>query len=418
MKRDSTITLALLFALASGGMIAAPAAAQKAKKEKPAEGPKLTLSKEFRAAAAPIQADLKALKGADAKAKLPALAAVSTSPDEKYMSAQLKLAVGQNLKDNVLIYEGITESLASGATPAADLPRFTYYAGAFARERGQTDVALRYLLEADKLGYKDPNNGLYVEIAETYFKQNKIAEGSAYVEKAVLAEAAAGRKAPENWYQRVAGVAYKAKVDPIVAKWTRMQVQAYPTTDNWRSALVTYRDATRLDGQVQLDLFRLMRDTGSLKGEKDFYDFAALATERALPGEAKTVIEEGYALGTVSKTSTAVRERLAEANAKITADRASVTSDEKRAAAAPDGKLAANTGNAYLAYGDNAKAIALFQLAKQKGGIDADMVNTRLGIALARSGQKDAAKAAFAQVTEPGRKEVASFWQLYLDMKA
>jgi hypothetical protein len=42
-------------------------------------------------------------------------------------------------------------------------------------------------------------------------------------------------------------------------------------------------------------------------------------------------------------------------------------------------------------------------------------VNTRLGIALARAGQKDAARAAFQAVNGAARKEVAQFWVLWLD---
>jgi Flp pilus assembly protein TadD len=80
--------------------------------------------------------------------------------------------------------------------------------------------------------------------------------------------------------------------------------------------------------------------------------------------------------------------------------------------------LAANTGSAYLAYGENAKAIALFKLAQQKGGADADTVNTRLGIALARSGDKDGARAAFKAVTGAQRKDIADFWLLWLDQQA
>ncbi|OYU73307.1 MAG: hypothetical protein CFE32_21295, partial [Alphaproteobacteria bacterium PA3] len=57
----------------------------------------------------------------------------------------------------------------------------------------------------------------------------------------------------------------------------------------------------------------------------------------------------------------------------------------------------------------------LFRLAQKKGGIDADVVNTRLGIALARAGQKDAARAAFQAVNGAARKDVAQFWLLWLD---
>ena len=73
-------------------------------------------------------------------------------------------------------------------------------------------------------------------------------------------------------------------------------------------------------------------------------------------------------------------------------------------------------GNVYLATGNNAKAVEMYNLALQKGGIDADEANTRIGIAHARAGQAAEAKAAFGKVTTTGpRAEIASFWTFYVD---
>ena len=47
--------------------------------------------------------------------------------------------------------------------------------------------------------------------------------------------------------------------------------------------------------------------------------------------------------------------------------------------------------------------------------MDADTVNTRLGIALARSGDKAGAKEAFAQVKGAPRADIAAFWTTYVD---
>ena len=410
MKLVSTVSLGLLLALGTAGSIA-PAFA--AKKEKAPEPAKLILSKEFRAALGTTQADIKAGKLEDARTKVAATDLVAKSPDEKYVAAAVRLELASALKDQKMQAAAVNAMIASGSTPAADLPKFNFYAGEFAYISGDYANSIRLLTEADRLGYRSVD--LLLRLAEGNFKINKLSEGLGYIERAIAFETKEGRVAPESWYARAASMAFKAKASVEVSKWTRAQVKAFPSIQNWRSALVTYRDTNKLDGQVQLDLFRLMRETKSLAGERDYYEYAALATERALPGEAKSVIEEGFALGTVSKTSQAVRERLAEATGKIPADRASVTVDEKRAGNAADGKLAANTANAFLAYGDNAKAIEMFRLSLKKGGVDMDTINTRLGIALARSGQKAEARTALAMVKGP-RKEVSDFWTLWIDL--
>lgn len=410
MKFASKLSLGIALALGTGTVVGLPA--QAAKKEKAPAAPSLKLGKEFRAAIAPAQAAIKAGDFAGAAAKLDAADAVASAPDEKYVASAVRLELGTAKKDPAIQAKGVYGMVASGSTPAADLPKLNFYAGNFSYNAGDYPAAIRYLSEADRLGY--PGTDGLLLLAEASFKSNQVKSGLAYVDRAVAVETAAGRKAPQAWYLRAASMAYKAKLTSDVANWTRAQVLAYPTTDNWRSALVTYRDSQALDGQAMLDLFRLMRMTKSIKGERDFYEYAALANERGLPGEAKAVIDEGLAAGTIARSSRAIMEMLTLATNKVPADRASLATSERQAGSAANGRLAANTADAFMGYGEDAKAITLYRTALQKGQVDVEAVNTRLGIALARSGQKDEARKIFKSITGT-RSEMAKFWMLYLD---
>lgn len=410
----SRVALALALVLGVAGPMAfSPAVAQKGDKKAPQRVWKL--SKEFRMAFVAADAAVKA-NAPDALAKIQAAEALVKEADEKYIASSLRLNLGQATKDSKLQFEGVVGMVESGAAAAADAPKLNYAAGQLAYQASNFEAAKRYIGEAIRLGIDDVNARLLV--AEANFKTNATAEGLNALRAAIDVETAAGRKAPVEWYGRGAGMAYRAKLNAETAQWTRLQVAAYPTPENWRSALVIYRDGSKLDNQTLLDLFRLMHDTKALAGERDFFEYASLATLVALPGEARSVIEEGFASGAVNKASRAVNERLVDAKARIPADRASVSTDEKRAATSVDGRLAANTASAYLAYGDYAKAIDLFRLAQKKGGVDGDTVQMRLGIALARLGQKDAAREAFKAVQGAERKELANFWLLWLDQQA
>jgi Flp pilus assembly protein TadD len=75
------------------------------------------------------------------------------------------------------------------------------------------------------------------------------------------------------------------------------------------------------------------------------------------------------------------------------------------------------TGDAYLGYGEWAKAAELYRAALTKSGVDASLTNLRLGIALARSGDKAGATAAFNAVTGT-RADIAKYWLLYLATRA
>ncbi len=408
MKSVSTVTLAL--ALALGVVATQPAIA--AKRPKPAAAPAPELSVPFRKAMVEIQAAVKAANPADLQAKIAAAEPLATMPDEKYYLGVMRYELSKLTRDKAMSRRAVNDMIASGSKLIPNLPELYFSSGQSAYDAQDYADAVAKLGEADRLGFTDINRLLLM--AEANFKLSRYPDGLTVLDRAITSETAAGRQAPQPWFQRGVAMALKAKLPDQVAKWSRMLVKAYPTPSNWRDALVLYRDSGRLDGQAQLDVFRLMRDTKSLAGERDFYEYAALCIERALPGEAKSVIEEGYSSGAASRSSTAIKDALSNATGRIGTDTASVASDERRARTSATGVLAANTGNAYLAYGQYDKAIEMLQLALSKGGADVDMVNTRLGIALTRAGRKADARKAFSAVTG-ARAPIAQFWLLSLD---
>lgn len=414
MKLVSKASLGMALAL---GLVAtagvSPAVAKKKEEKAPAQyAPQL--GKEFRAAISVAQAAAKAGNAADATTKLAAAEVLATQPDEKFYVGAIGYDIYKLTKDAVLGRKAINQMISSNSQMAPNLPDLYFVSGNMAYEAGDYNDVIAKMTEADRLGSKSVDRLLL--LAEAHFKLDQPAKGLTFVDRAVAEVSASGQKPLESWYSRAASVAYKAKLNAEVAKWTTAQVRAYPTPANWRSALLTYRDGAHLDGQPSLDLFRLMRLTKALAGERDFFEYASLATDRALPGEAKSAIEEGFASGVVSKSSRAVNEVLTLATSKIAADRASIVTSEKLASAAgATGKPAAGAGDAYLGYGEDQKAITFYKLALQKGGVDLDQVNTRLGIALARSGQKDEARKYLAAVSGP-RADIAKYWLLYIDL--
>jgi hypothetical protein len=415
--------LALVLALAAGVGMSSPSLAQKNKKDAAAQqgGWSPQLGKAFRNAAAPLQKAIQAKDYATAKSLLPAAEAAAQAPDEKFVLGQFKLQVATGTNDQASQAAAVNEMISSGAGPADMKGQLLFYQGQFAYKANNFPLAVQALSAAQQAGYttKDangqPTQDLNLLLAESYFKANQVQQGLATLDRAIQAEKAAGRKPPQEWYGRAASMAYKAKLMPEVSKWTRAQVVDYPTTENWRSALVIFGDANHFDDQTQLDLMRLQRAAGALAGERDYYEYAVLADKVGLPGEAKAVVDEGKAKGAFNASSKAINEIGASAGAKVAADKASLAAAEKSAASAANGRAALGTADAYYGYGDYAKAAALYRLALQKGGVDANTVNLRLGMALARAGQTAEAKQALAQVTTGPRAEIAKFWTLWVD---
>lgn len=405
---------ALLTAAAMGLTAGAPATAQQqAPAQKSAKDFKLT--KEVRNLVAAAQTQMTAGDNAGAIAKLNEALPLSKTPDDRYIIGNVMIDAASKANDQGNQRRGVDIMIESGAITGAELGKFQFFAGRFSYAAGEYDKALTQINAAKASGYTDPQ--MSILIADASFKANKPADGMATLRQAVEAEITAGRKPDEAWLKRGLAAAYQAKQPEQVAWWSQATVKSYPTPQNWRNALLLYREGATLDNQADLDMMRLMRATKALSGERDYFEYANSANERGLPGEAKAVIDEGRAAGAMGSDTAAVKEIYTIASGKVKADQASLASSEKAANGAKDGKVAASTADAYLGYKEYTKAAALYQLALTKGGVDANQVNTRLGIALAMSGQKPAAKEAFAKVTGT-RAGVADYWELFLDQTA
>jgi len=202
------------------------------------------------------------------------------------------------------------------------------------------------------------------------------------------------------------------RLGPQVVLFGQKLVGAYPSAVNWRDALLDYRELAPVDPALALDIRRLMRATDALGGEREYLQFADLLGGAGLPGEAKAVLDDGVTRGVLDTGKPAIAAAIAAVTRRATADRAALPGLRTRAAAGT-GAQALAAGDAFFAYGQYAEAVTLYQAALQKGGEDPNLVNSRLGAALALAGRRPEAEAALHAVTGP-RADLAGFWLVWL----
>jgi tetratricopeptide (TPR) repeat protein len=371
----------------------------------------------------PVQALLvkaqEAQKGGNDAAALPLLDQAETAaktPDDKYMINMLRLNSAIALKDNASIEKALKGALDSGQVPAEEQPKFIRNLGAMAMQRNDFATAMQYF---EQLAQINPNDTeVMLDLAELQRRQGQPARAVQTVQAAIASKEKQGQKADEQWYRRALGIAYDSKLAAETATSGKALLAAYPNPTNWRDVLTIYRDSNKFDDQMNLDVLRLMRASNALSGERDFVEYAETASLRGFPGEAKSVLDEGIAKGALQAGRPVVKELSATVTPKIAADRAALPGLEKEAAAAKTGRAALGTADAYLGYGDYAKAAALYKMALAKGGVDADIANLRMGLALGKSGDKAAARAAFEAVAGEPRKTLASYYLIWLAQQA
>lgn len=415
MKSVSKAALVAAVLLAAPYAVTTPAVAQKKKEE----APQLKVSDAFRKAAAEVEALIKAKDFQGANGKLAGLEPLAKNEDEKFFLTNLRLTVAANLKDDPATIVALDALIANPKTDPANLGQYNFYRGDLTLKQKKPADALPFLLKAREANFAPNGTNINLLIAQAQFDSGQLDAGVASIDAAIKVEEAAGRKAPASWYKFTSDRLYRGGKKADASAWLVRQMAAHPGTDGWRNILLIYMEQARekgveMDADLQLDLRRLMRATKALAGENDYYQYADLAQRRGLPWEAKAVIEEGRAAGKVQAGTAEINELYRQATLREKAE-GSLAAEEKTATAAANGVAAKNLGDAYLGSRAYAKAIEFYRVALQKGGVDAALINTRIGIAHTMLGQKAEAKAAFGAVSSGQRAEIARFWSIWVD---
>lgn len=431
MKKFSTIALAA--ALLAGSAVLPFAASAAGKKEVPLpDSPtNFILSKQVRDSAAAATLALKARDIAGAEAAISTIERSASNDSERYVGRTLRVkllsASPVTVQTQTALVKPLDELIADPRTPKDDVARYSYTRGDFAYARKEYAKAVQFYRQARDNGLNDDE--LNLQIVRANMEGGNVAAGAAELDSIIAAQIAAGKKPPESWY-RFATQRLRLKKAPETAAWTGKWLAAYGTRANWHDAIAFngFKDedetnltlAERRDRDTRfVDLFRLMRATKSLAGQKEYLEYARRANSLGLKDEVKAVIEEGRASGAIPpKDPESIRLLGAapiKAKGKAKAKASPSGPTEAAALKAPGGEVAAQVGDASIGKGDYAKAVEMYDLALQKTVQDPDDVRLHRGIALALSGDKERARADLGMVTTAPDSDTATLWKIWLD---
>jgi hypothetical protein len=399
--------------------VAVPSAAAVQQKPAPAASTIPPVSKAAQPKLVALEKAVKENRAAEVPALAAAALAVATTPSDRYYAYRLQLpslAAANNAAALLPALEGV---LATGLATGEELASLTLLSAKLNYNKGATDTAAATLAatRAAEAIQLSPNNG------EAHYihglvqnRAKKPAEAVASLQKAQALWAAAGKPADQSVSDQLFAIAYNARL-PVARELALNNVKTAPTAKNWRAAIKIAGEASNLQAPDKVDLFRLQRATSSFEGEGDYYPYLDALLTRGLPGEAKAVLDEAFTANKLDRNKATWKDMHSAASARVAADRASLAAGEKAALSAATARPALATGDAFMSYGDYAKAAALYRAALGKGGVDADLANLRLGIALARSGDKAGATTALNAV-KGNRGNIAQLWLVYLQKSA
>jgi tetratricopeptide (TPR) repeat protein len=418
MKMASTFAIALSLTV-GGALLSGPAVAQKKGKQAAAPAqpaawaPKL--SKPEATALQAVETAVAAKDWAAATAALAAAQPVATSPDARYFVGRFQFAIGSGTNNVELQAQGLDAMVASGGGDPTKMGPVYRSQGVLALQAKDYAKAEAAYARWAQLMPNDP--GVALATAEVKLRQNKPQEALSLFQRAISAQETAGQAVPENIYLAALQSAVNAKMGQEALTLSKTIVSRFPNPKNWRNALLIYRQNGNVEPTALLDTLRLMRSAKAMDASGEYLQLADLLARGRFYVEARSVVEEGYASGKLSRTNADAAAILKEVGGRLNGDRAALGGLESRARTEAKGEFALRIAEGFFGHGDYAKAAELYRVALQKGGVDSGLVNSRLGIALAMAGQRAEAEAAFKAVTGP-RTALASYWLLWLSQRA
>lgn len=408
MRKVAKLVAALMMTVSVATVATTSAEAQRRPRGEPAAAATPQVSRPFAAAFTPVNTAITASDWATADAGLPALKAASTTPYEIYVAAQTEFRIASGMRNVPRQLASVDAMIDSTGAPAADLPRL-YVAGAqLAYNQEQFAKAASRLEQAIALGNASEEVALLR--LDSLLRAGQIEPAIAYGNSVIAGHRAAGTVVPENLYSLLARGLQEVDREADLASLLVDRAVAYPSEFNFRTAALIYLGVVPDNRGVSIDTLRLMLAAGAANDRRYFVEHVQNLADEGLPYEAVQVITAGRAASLIPATDATFNEIANTQGDKLAEDRTSLPGLERRALAAPDARLATIAADANIGYNNNARAEELYTAALTKTGADADLINTRIGIARFNAGNFTGAIEAFERVQGAVRGPVARLW--------
>lgn len=357
---------------------------------------------------------------AGVQALLPAAQAAARGVDARYLIARVQLSIALGTNNLEGQEAALAALLANTSTPAAEATSYRTAQSAILNRRAEEAFQANDFATAERLFRQlvQANPGdtrLQTNLRIVQERSGNTAGALEGINEAIRTAEAAGGVAAEDLYQRAWRVPHAAGQRSAAIAALQRLVAAYPTSANWRLAVDVLRERENDDVQYLIDIYRLGRNANVVQ-RSEFVPLANTLIQASYYGEAKAVLDAGIAARTISADQADVRPVLAQIRDRLAQDQAGLAGEIREARGSGTALQARNVGDALYGYGRYAEAAELYRVALTKGGQDANLLNTRLGAALAMAGQRAEAETALRAVTG-NRSEIAAFWLTWLNRR-
>ncbi len=377
----------------------------------PADTVRPEVGKPIQAARELIQA--KKYKDALAKAR-EADAVPNLTAYEKFAIDLTRGSAAQGSGDTEVAISSFESAVASGRLPAAAqlevigaIAELNYQAKNYAK-------AIAWAERYEKDGGTDP--ALRQVRTQAYYLSGDYASAAKDIKADIEADERADRKPTEERLQLLASCYLKLNDNAGYASVLEKLVAHYPKKNYWLDLIFRTQRRPGFSDRLALDVYRIQLVTGNLSKPTDFMIMAELALQAGFPAEAKKILDQGYASGTLGKGAEADRQnRLRDlANRQAAQDAKSIAQGDSEIDAAKDGDALVTIGYNYFVNGQVDRGLAIMEQAVRKNALKRpEDAKLHLGLAYVQAGQKAKAQQILQTVRgNDGTADLARLWLL------
>jgi hypothetical protein len=286
------------------------------------------------------------------------------------------------------------ETLVSASQQKKDYPRMVKWARQYLQEGG-------------------PNASVRVVMIQVLAVTGQHAEVIKEMQEKMRLDEAAGKKTAEDEL-RLMAVSYRNLKDDAGYQATLRKLLAnHPSKAYWSETISRLARSPSLNQRLELDLYRLLEESGNLEETDEFTDMVQMALRAGLPAEALRVLAKGYDKGVLGKGADAA------AHAKLKAEAQKKSQEDDKLFAqleksAKDGNTIAGLGDVHASKQNWEAANAAYARALAAGGLRRELeFRLHYAISLIKAGQKELALQQLQAVQgDATAVEIASLWQL------
>jgi hypothetical protein len=279
------------------------------------------------------------------------------------------------------------------------------------------DVAIKYGEQLQSMGpLPEP---LPEQLAVAYYNSGDKAKATALAQSEIEKAKAANKQPSQALMQIVLNSQAGQKDNAAALQTLEGLATDYGSPDDWARLIDNEGFSLRgLTDLQALNLYRLRMATEATTSAEDYGIMATVTTKAGYPAETVAMLEHGLAKGEI-KPGDKTAAPLAQARAKVAADKRDTAAFEPQAKARKTGDYDVKLAESYYGYGDYPKAEEAARRAIGKGGMkDAAEAPMLLGMSLARQGKNEEAIQVFAGMGgNANDKKIAHLWTLYCQRK-